>query len=453
MAMVNDIVKVLDFGVAKLLDEAPLTMVGAMVGSPAYMPPEQAFGRVVDGRADVYAVGATMYHALSGRLPIEATGPGDFLMKVELPTATLSSILPGFDPALAAVVAKAMEKRPEDRFPSADAMRQALMPWAKPRSQSVADLSAQVPVRTSMVASALPSHPPPPSSRSSVAPGGFSGASQAPGFSHASQAGFSGASQAPGFSHASQAGFSGASQAPGFSHASHVPQPPQSTPHLAANPGLAVAPRPQRGNTGVLVGAAIGGSVLIVACVVAALFVARKPAVPAPVPSVSTPLPLAHTPHTADPVQPPSSSPIEPVASAARATKPTPTAKDAGVEGVVDAGSGRSVSVVAKSATCAAVSPVQKPVFRTEEGVKSLNGSLARDCLSYAAICTGSRPSVVRSYRLRLHAVNRQFLGLDSIDPTPCFAFDECIVRTARFTGGFVHASEPTFTLACTIVR
>lgn len=203
-----------------------------------------------------------------------------------------------------------------------------------------------------------------------------------------------------------------------------------------------------------LVGAAIGGSVLIVACVaVAALFVSRKPALPAPVASVSTPLPLAHTAHAAEPVQPPSSSPIEPVASAARVTKPTPTAKDAGVEVVADAGGGRSVSVVAKSATCAAVSQPGKPVFHAEEGVKSLNASLARECLPYAAICTGNRPSAVRSYRLRLHAVNRQFLGLDSIDPTPCFAFDECIVRTARFTGGFVHASEPTFTLACTIVR
>ena len=445
MAMVNDIVKVLDFGVAKLLDEAPLTMVGAMVGSPAYMPPEQAFGRVVDGRADVYAVGVTMYHALSGRLPIEATGPGDFLVKVELPTATLSSILPGFDPALSAVVAKAMEKRPEDRFPSADAMRQALMPWAKPRSQSVADLSAQVPMRTSMVPSVLPSHPPPPSSRSSVAQAGFSGASQAaPSFLGASQA-FSGASQpAP--------GFLGASQAPGSSGASEVPQPPRSTPLLAGNPGFAVASLPQRGggNTGVLVGAAIGGSVLIVACVaVAALFVVRKPALPAPVASVSTPLPLAHT---ADPAQP-LISPIEPVASVARVTKPTSAPKDAGVEVVADAGSARAVSTTAKSATCSTVTGPGTPVFHTEGGVKSLNGSIARDCLPYAGLCTWNRPSVVRSYRLRLHASSRQFVGLDSLDPIQCTAFDECMVRTARFTGAFVHASEPTFTLACTIVR
>ena len=61
MSMVNDIVKVLDFGVAKLLDEAPLTMAGAMVGSPAYMPPEQALGGAIDARADLYAVGAVLY--------------------------------------------------------------------------------------------------------------------------------------------------------------------------------------------------------------------------------------------------------------------------------------------------------------------------------------------------------------------------------------------------------
>jgi serine/threonine protein kinase len=430
MAMVNDIVKVLDFGVAKLLDEAPLTMIGAMVGSPAYMAPEQAFGRAVDGRSDVYAVGATMYHALSGRLPIDATDPGDFLSKVELPKASLGSILPGFDPALSAVVARAMERRPEDRFPSADAMRQALMPWAKPRSQSVADLSAQVPMRASTVPTALPSHPPPPSSRSSVAPAAFSRVSQAP-------LGFSGASQVP----------------PGFSGASQVPQPPQSG--ALANPGFAIVTPPRTGgsNTGVFLATAIGGGVVVfvVVCVAAAaIFVSRKPPLAGPVASVSSPLPLAPT---TDP-DPPLSSPIEPPASVARVARPISSAKDAGVEVVADAGSGRAVSATAKSATCATVKGGPgTPVFHTEEGVRSFNGAIARDCLFYASACTLGRPSVGRSYRIRLHATSRQFVGMDSLDPIPCMAFDECMVRTARFTGGFVHASEPTFTLACTIVR
>lgn len=94
LAMVNDIVKVLDFGVAKLLDEAPLTMAGAMIGSPAYMPPEQAFGRPVDARSDVYAVGATMYHALSGRPPLDARDAAEFLTKVEAPVVPLAELVP-----------------------------------------------------------------------------------------------------------------------------------------------------------------------------------------------------------------------------------------------------------------------------------------------------------------------------------------------------------------------
>ena len=71
----HDLVKVLDFGIAKLATEeggARLTGTGAMLGTPAYMAPEQARGAVVDHRADLYAVGATMYQALAGRLPHDA---------------------------------------------------------------------------------------------------------------------------------------------------------------------------------------------------------------------------------------------------------------------------------------------------------------------------------------------------------------------------------------------
>jgi serine/threonine protein kinase len=112
MPMVGDVVKVLDFGIAKLVDEAPLTRVGAMVGSPAYMPPEQAFGRPVDRRADVYAVGATLYHALSGALPVDARDVGEFMARVEAPVVPLEVRVPGLDPGLCAVVARAMAKLP-----------------------------------------------------------------------------------------------------------------------------------------------------------------------------------------------------------------------------------------------------------------------------------------------------------------------------------------------------
>ncbi|HRG97881.1 MAG TPA: serine/threonine-protein kinase, partial [Polyangiaceae bacterium] len=149
MSMVNDIVKVLDFGVAKLLDEAPLTMAGAMVGSPAYMPPEQALGAGVDARADLYAVGATMYHALSGRLPIQASDVGEFLARLEQPVTPLSQLVEGIDPGLEQLVARAMSKRPEARFASADEMRLALRPWAQPHGSSSQELLAHVPSRAS----------------------------------------------------------------------------------------------------------------------------------------------------------------------------------------------------------------------------------------------------------------------------------------------------------------
>ncbi|MFI5298360.1 MAG: serine/threonine-protein kinase, partial [Polyangiales bacterium] len=68
----GELVKVLDFGIAKLArgggaTSSGLTATGAVLGTPAYMSPEQARGRDVDARSDLYAVGALMYHALSGR--------------------------------------------------------------------------------------------------------------------------------------------------------------------------------------------------------------------------------------------------------------------------------------------------------------------------------------------------------------------------------------------------
>ncbi|HEX4513601.1 MAG TPA: serine/threonine-protein kinase, partial [Polyangiaceae bacterium] len=67
----RDIVKLLDFGVSKLLDEADdaikLTRVGHAIGTPSFMAPEQALGDKVDGRADLYALGATMFLVLTGK--------------------------------------------------------------------------------------------------------------------------------------------------------------------------------------------------------------------------------------------------------------------------------------------------------------------------------------------------------------------------------------------------
>jgi serine/threonine protein kinase len=129
----QDFVKVLDFGVAKLLESgAPLTAVGTIVGTLAYMPPEQARGESIDGRADIYAVGACMYHALTGKKPYEGdTVEQLYAMSTKSPQP-IPELRPDVDPALIAVVERAMAKDLASRWQSAEQMREALAPWATP---------------------------------------------------------------------------------------------------------------------------------------------------------------------------------------------------------------------------------------------------------------------------------------------------------------------------------
>src|SRR6185436_1567356 len=76
-------VKILDFGVAKLSDVAALTRTGMVVGTPAYMSPEQARGAAdVDERADVYSLGAVLYRMLTGSAPFVGDEPGVVLTRV-----------------------------------------------------------------------------------------------------------------------------------------------------------------------------------------------------------------------------------------------------------------------------------------------------------------------------------------------------------------------------------
>jgi WD40 repeat protein/predicted Ser/Thr protein kinase len=97
-----------------------LTMDGAVMGTPAYMPPEQALGRPVDRRADVYAIGAMLYHALSGGPPYAAASSQETLTQVlagePLPLVRRE---PGLPAELLAIVGKAMARLPEDRYPDA----------------------------------------------------------------------------------------------------------------------------------------------------------------------------------------------------------------------------------------------------------------------------------------------------------------------------------------------
>lgn len=126
---VRDLVKVLDFGIAKLEEDAsagarPMTRAGEVLGTYAYMAPEQRIsGRTVDARTDVYGVGATLFHALSGLRVLEATTPG-------AGRTPLSQIAHWVHRDLAAIIERSLANAMEERFASAEEMAAALQPFA-----------------------------------------------------------------------------------------------------------------------------------------------------------------------------------------------------------------------------------------------------------------------------------------------------------------------------------
>ena len=139
----TEVVKVLDFGVAKLTTDRPITAHGALMGSPAYMAPEQATGNAVDARTDLWAVGATLYHALAGKLPFDAGSMAELLTwLLERHPPPLAALVPGIDPRMVAVIERALTKDPSGRFASAGEMQAALEALVVAPAASV----AQVPV-------------------------------------------------------------------------------------------------------------------------------------------------------------------------------------------------------------------------------------------------------------------------------------------------------------------
>jgi WD40 repeat protein/tRNA A-37 threonylcarbamoyl transferase component Bud32 len=102
------------------LGPGALTVVGSVVGTPAYMPPEQAAGQMVDERADVYALGAMLYHLLAGAAPYEGTSASEVLQQVmQLAPRPLAERQRGVPKELLALVSKAMARDPAQRYRSA----------------------------------------------------------------------------------------------------------------------------------------------------------------------------------------------------------------------------------------------------------------------------------------------------------------------------------------------
>ncbi len=120
-------VKVMDFGIARLMGENRQTRAGVAIGTPSYMAPEQLRGEDVDGRTDLYSAGALLFELLTGRVAFEADSDYSLMMQqLNEPPKPPSTLTPGVPRALDAAVSRAMAKLPAQRFASATDFSRAL---------------------------------------------------------------------------------------------------------------------------------------------------------------------------------------------------------------------------------------------------------------------------------------------------------------------------------------
>lgn len=143
--------KVADFGIARI-ESSNLTQAGTVMGTPAYMSPEQFMGQVVDRRTDIYACGVLLYQLLAGERPFEGSLTGIMHKALNTVPPRPSELTVTAPAALDAVVARAMAKRPEDRYRSAAefarAIRQAVSVSAQDETVVLSPPSRPAPARS-----------------------------------------------------------------------------------------------------------------------------------------------------------------------------------------------------------------------------------------------------------------------------------------------------------------
>jgi serine/threonine-protein kinase len=247
----SGVVKLMDFGIAKMAADRKLTQTGRTVGSLYYMSPEQIKGAVdLDPRSDLYSMGISLYEMVTGARPFQ--GDSEYsIMAAHLETNPPPPIQldPSLPPALSEIILMSLEKDPAQRFQSADAFRAALL---SVRGSVPAPAQPPVPMVTSAAAAAVvaPPPPPPPAARSHrglyIALGSLAtiaviiaAATQIPKFRHtAAESGPAAVASAP----AQQA----PAEAPPAATPSPAPTPaetqPASQPPVAAAPAAKTAP-------------------------------------------------------------------------------------------------------------------------------------------------------------------------------------------------------------------
>ena len=120
-------IKILDFGIARLEGAVHLTRAGSMMGTPAYMAPEQVLGTVIDARTDLYAMGVVFYRLICGELPFRGDTPFEMAQAhVKDPPTPINMVRPDLPPWASEIIARALAKEPEKRFQTAIEFHEAL---------------------------------------------------------------------------------------------------------------------------------------------------------------------------------------------------------------------------------------------------------------------------------------------------------------------------------------
>ncbi|AKT40966.1 serine/threonine-protein kinase [Chondromyces crocatus] len=368
-AGLSDFVKILDFGVSKFSqlggDEMNVTRVGAVVGTPYYMSPEQARGLSVDHRSDVYALGVLLYQAATGQVPFQAATFNELLFKIALePAPPPQHFVPDLDPDFAAIIQRAMAREGSYRYQSCAEMKDALVAWAASRPHLATAgplLQAAVAQRPQTQAHPVmpapgnisapgftpapghlnaPTFTPAPGHLSAPtftpAPGNISAPNITPAPGNISAPGFT---PAPGHLHAP-----GFTPAPGHLNAPNLGGPPTGgslppgggawgnasapigvpAPHTASTWGdtssATTQKKPSKGTTFALLG--VGGVVLL-GGVLAVLFTSKPTdpgRSPATTPSVAESAPIASAGTPPSPEPPPTAAPIETASAPSTAT-------------------------------------------------------------------------------------------------------------------------------------
>ena len=123
MVLRNGLIKVMDFGIAKLPNAETVTMTDKAIGTVYYMSPEQASAKPIDCRSDLYSLGAMIYELATGKLPFDGESPVSIaVMQINNEPTPPREINPDIPVGLEQIILCAMSKKPSERFQSADSM-------------------------------------------------------------------------------------------------------------------------------------------------------------------------------------------------------------------------------------------------------------------------------------------------------------------------------------------